>query len=220
MKINVLFKKAVTLRKRGSSFKQIHELLGIAKSTCYVWLKDVKLSELGLQKLKARGEKGRQKGWQTNHNKVLVRNAQTNKKVISSLAKISLKREEKKLICSILYWAEGGKTENGVKFTNSDPAMIKVFLSFFRKGFNLKESKFRASLHLHGYHNQRIQKKFWSGVTKIPLNKIGLYLKPNSGKNIRTGYPGCISIRYNDVTIVEEIRAYYKNFAKKYGEFV
>src|SRR6185369_14345642 len=102
-----------SLRTFGLSFKQIHQRLGIAKSSCYVWLKDIKLNQSALRKLREREEKGRQKGWQTKRNKVLARNAQTNKKVASSLEKISLNKDAKKLICSILYWAEGGKTENG-----------------------------------------------------------------------------------------------------------
>ena len=35
----------------------------------------------------------------------------------------------------MLYWAEGAKERNVVKFANSDAAMVRFFVRFLREGF-------------------------------------------------------------------------------------
>lgn len=220
MKINSLIKKAITLRKRGLSLRQIHERLGIAKSTCYVWLKDVKLNKAAQQKILETSNQGRQKGWATNFQRRLKRRSKINEIAAKEIADITVDKNLAKLICSLLYWAEGAKRKTGIAFTNSDPEMIKLFLKFFRKSFDLTPSKFQASLHLHEYHDKLKQKMFWSKVTKIPLEKISIYLKAHTATNIHPGYPGCISIRYHDVKIYEEVEAVYKNFVRLHGGLV
>jgi hypothetical protein len=41
----------------------------------------------------------------------------------------------------MLYWAEGGKTRNDIRFSNGDVELLKFFLNFLRKYFNIKEEK-------------------------------------------------------------------------------
>ena len=65
------------------------------------------------------------------------------------------------LLCSMIYESEGGKSNFGVlEFTNSDPDLVKIFLSFLRKSFTLDENKFRVVMHLHSYHNEVKEKNF------------------------------------------------------------
>jgi len=80
------------------------------------------------------------------------------------------------------------------------------------------ETKFRALIHLHEYHDESKQKKFWSDITKISENKFQKsYLKINTGKRIKENYPGCISIKYYDAKIFKELKALYKSFYKYIG---
>lgn len=98
---------------------------------------------------------------------------------------------------------------------NSDPKMIETFLKLFRIAFTTNESKFRALVHIHEYHNGEKQRKFWSELTKIPINQFSKnYLKPHTKKRIRDGYQGCIRIRYYDATIALELRTFYNTLAK------
>lgn len=219
MKMQEKLNEAIKLRKTGLSLKQINERLGIAKSTCSIWLKDVKLNEFALKRLKEREEQGRLKGRTTKSKNKVTRINSVYQSVLSNLEGVKLNQVQSKLLCSLLYWAEGSK-KGGVRFINSDPEMIKTFLTLFRNSFTLNEAKFQASLHLHEYHNKTTQLKFWSKITNITVNKISVYLKPHTGKNTKENYPGCISIRYNDVIIFEEIQAYYKVLARQYGGVV
>lgn len=115
-----------------------------------------------------------------------------------------------------MFWCEGEKdVRSGIRFINSDPVMIQTFLSLLRTSFPIKEEKFRALVHLHGYHDPVEQQRFWSEVTGIPLERFHKpYLKPNTGRNTRPGYPGCISIRYQDSSLGKALKMIYSEFGK------
>ena len=79
-----------------------------------------------------------------------------------------------------------------------------------RRGFALQEKKFRAIVHLHGYHDDQQQKIFWSKIAGIPLSQFSKsYQKQNTGKRKRENYQGCLSIRYNDATLARMLDALY-----------
>jgi hypothetical protein len=73
--------------------------------------------------------------------------------------------------------------------------------------------KIRAVLHLHSYQDKVEMIKFWSGVTGIEKQNFIVYNKKNSGKNKKIDYKGCLSVRYGDVKILEEIFLIIKRFA-------
>lgn len=125
-----------------------------------------------------------------------------------------------KLLASFLFWTEGGKSTDGyVFFINSDPKMFSLFVYLLRHSFNIDESKFRAMIHIHEYHNNK-QLHFWSSLTDIPINQFSKsYLKPHTGKRKRQNYQGCIRIRirYYDHKIALELRSLYNTFVNKLG---
>lgn len=211
--------KAVSLRKNGKSFKEISDLLNISKSTASIWTRKVYLGEMALKRLQDISGKGRQKGVFTNKKKRAALVSDIKKTVERSLV-LKPTTSLNKLLCSLLYWCEGEKTERSIAFVNSDPLLISTFLQLFRSGFKIYESKFRACLHLHQYHNENKQKRYWSRVTQIPVSQFFIYRKPNTGKNIKKGYPGCVSIRYHDYKKAIELGFYYKIFAEKYRGLV
>ena len=115
-----------------------------------------------------------------------------------------------RVICSILFWAEGNKDFSHIRFTNSDPVMISTFLHYFRQSYMLDETKFRACIHLHEYHNATEIHDFWSQVTHIPPGRFRkAYLKPHTGIRKKDGYKGCITIYYFDSFIAHELQALY-----------
>ena len=70
----------------------------------------------------------------------------------------------------MLYWAEGGKTRKGmVRFSNSDPEMIKIMMAFFRKVCNAPKEKFRGYIHIHPHLNHKKQKNIGHLYLKSPL---------------------------------------------------
>lgn len=207
--------KAVSLRKHGYSIKEIAKLLKIAISTSSAWVSKVKLDSKAQQILLHKKILGQYKS------SIAIREKTRQKKYVSDLEalklikKIKNTKETDALLCSILYWAEGSKTGSLVSFTNSDPEMILVFTKLFRSAFKVNESKFRCLVHLHGYHNDKKEKNYWSKITSIPLNQFyQSYLKPHTGKRKKHNYHGTLSIRYYDSRIAVKIKSIYNMYVR------
>lgn len=211
--------QAVKLRKAGYSIKEISKQLGIAQSTLSLLLRNIVLSKKAKELLEKKRVLGRQKATQTLVDKRKRRQAENFKLADAFLNKFDIDQKAAFLIASLSYECEGGKSEFGsLEFTNSDPMLVKIFLSALRKSFTLDESKFRVAMHLHGYHDEKVEKEFWMTVTGIPQTKfIKTFHKHESGINKKEGYRGCVQIKYFDVSIKRTLLAVKYILAKKMG---
>ena len=213
---NNLKEKAKKLRSKGYSFREISEVLEISKSTASLWTRNVSLNIKAKNRIHKLGIIGRKKALIT-----------IKKKQKEELLKISknctvLKnrkygKNDYKLFLALLYWGEGSKTRNDFSFINSDSRMIKIFLWLLRNSFIINESKFRARLHLHNYHNKENMINFWSEVTGIEKSKFSIYNKPHTGINKKPDYKGCLSVRYKDSKIYKEVFIIIERFVKKFN---
>lgn len=204
--------KAKDLRRRGYSFREISERLNIAKSTARYWTDKEIVSELGKKRMhnliifsqiKAR--------------KILLDKQEKHYKDLDDSCSVlknprQYKKDDLKVFLALIYWAEGDKTERRLGFTNSDSDMIKIYLKLLRVSFNIKEEKLSASLHLHDYHNRQEMIDFWSKITGIDKKRISIYNKEHSGKQKKEGYKGCISVRYSDYRMFDELMLIIKRF--------
>lgn len=209
---NILKSQAISLRKAGYSIKQISVMLNVAKSTSSVWLSGVPLGNAAKDRIDRRSAAARQRGVLERKRRLSIVYRNIESLVQEELEELKLSRTVKRLLCSFLYWGEGSKTRKDLRFMNSDPKAIATYLMLLRESFIIDELKLKARLHIHEYHNEKRQLIFWSKITKIPLHRISIYRKPNSGKRKRAGYPGCISINYCDAKIFTALTGYYKFF--------
>ena len=126
----------------------------------------------------------------------------------------------------MLYWAEGYKGGFGVDFANSDPEMIKLFLSFLRNICGINETRLRVYLYTHEGQDIEDLKRFWNKITKIPLDQFSKpYIKKvNGASNKSDKMPnGLIHIRYHDKKllnlILDWINEYISSFKSPiYGQ--
>ncbi len=157
--------KAIELRKRGSSYSYIQEVLRINKSTLSAWLKAYPLSEDQKKKLKdARIEKyvsTRRK----NREIFLEKIYKEQKKRILPFARREL------LIAGLcLYWGEGSKSNiNELRIANTDPAVIKAGMHWLKAVFGVPYSKLTVRLHLYSDMNVHRETGFWSALLGLPL---------------------------------------------------
>ena len=114
-----------------------------------------------------------------------------------------------KSMLSMLYWAEGSKYDGvcGLQFVNTDPLLMKFFLSLLRKCYNIDEKKLRIRIHFHYYHKIKKVKQFWSKNLNIPLSQFGkVYIKKRSKtKKFRKNFAGICFVYYGDSKIRKEI---------------
>lgn len=176
---NNIKNKLVLLRSEGKTYSEIQKALGIRipKSTLTYWCKDVVLPEghqerikqINLENIQKAGviaaEINRKKREEYLHS-VFEKNLYLSTKLKDlDVAKIAL---------AILYLGEGSRKESrgGIMFGNSDPLIIKLFLSLLRKCYSLDESKFRCTVQCRADQNTRILEYYWSKITSIPLKQF------------------------------------------------
>ena len=214
--------KALSYRRQGYSLNEIADRMSISKSTLSGWFEDLVLNKSAIKRLKERKIFGQYTAKQKSSMKRRSELKKYEKQASGQIRKVVFTKNSSKLLCSILFWCEGTKSLSApMQFINSDPAMIRVFMLLLRDSFELDETKFRILVHLHEYHNEEKQKKFWSDVTGVPINQFSkIYWKFHTEKRKRDNYPGCIRITYYDVKIARQSRAWYNVFACKYRPVV
>ncbi|MDP2647973.1 MAG: hypothetical protein Q8P35_01895 [Candidatus Yanofskybacteria bacterium] len=135
----VRYKKgiAVEMRKQGFSYAEIGQKLFLPKSTLSLWLKKVSLTPEQRKKLDDR----RIEAARTGSEKKSIRTSQ----LIQSLQNASIKdvqkisKRELWLMGIVLYWRErflngsDNDLRKGVRFTSSDPDIIKLFLTWLQQ---------------------------------------------------------------------------------------
>lgn len=217
MKLNEKI-EAIHLRKLGKSYSEIHKQVNVSKSTLSLWLRDIKLTPEQKRRLYVvLQQKNAYRLAKANQQKRIERT----KKVVSEAkreAKLFLKNP---LFLSglMLYWAEGSKrdTDEKIKFSNSDPAMIKFIMIWFRKICKVPEKKFRIALHIHVLHCRKDLEKYWSKIASIPLNQFQKTLiKPTSLKHRKNLlYNGTCNIIISDKDLFRRIKGWKLGFLEK-----
>lgn len=161
------------MRKAGSSLGDIARRLGVSKGSVSFWVRDIALTQEQRAKNTARGfsrdavEKRRTTRIQQTKKKHLAVFLEAQKEVRV------LKQKSLWLLGVALYWGEGTKTFRGnVSIANSDPAIIKIMMQFFREILKVSELKFRCHVHTFSHQSARKAELYWSGVTGIPVQQF------------------------------------------------
>lgn len=214
--------EAIVLRKQGLMYSEIATKLNVPRGTVYSWLKDLSLtaSEAELVRQRHLASQRRKVVLLAEQKRSLTRakNELLRNQASEIVAKATWTMDSRKVLCAALFWCEGGKADGqGVHFINSDPMLVRTFLSLFRECFPIDESRLRALLHLHDYHDVRAQHAYWSEITSIPVtNFYKYYLKPHTARRKHQDYQGCISLRYNDVRLGKLLKMIYSEFGKNF----
>ena len=75
----------------------------------------------------------------------------------------------------MLYWAEGEKDRNALRFYNSDPEMVRFFVFFLKKYFDLRDEEIKITCNLFADHVQRQREieQFWLDVAQLSERSLG-----------------------------------------------
>lgn len=208
--------KAIRLRKKGLSYREIGKDVNVSKSTLSAWLKNIALSDDHRKRLYTKQilylSKGSssQKERRTREIDDIISKAEKEINPHMSLNTLQL-------MGAALYWAEGTKN-NMFELTNSDPHLILFFVRWMYQIFQMPPQSLKARLNIYPQQNENQIKNFWSELTGIPTTNFGKsYVKPLSigfKKNnlyygtIRIEVPKSINIKHR---VFGWIRAVLKN---------
>ena len=127
-----------------------------------------------------------------------------------------------KLYSALLYWCEGSKYpgSNAMSLANSDPVLLRTFVTLLRKGFILNESKFRIHLQIHSNQDYEHLKRYWSDQLKVSVTQ---FIRPTitlpEGKKHHPAYYGTCTLKYQDYSLQLRLIGIYEDFARKNGLF-
>ncbi len=198
--------KAINLRKQGLSYSEILKQIPVAKSTLSLWLHSVGLSKKQEQRLTERKLEAMKRGAKRKHEIKLEKI-----KKIYSESKEDIKNISNKelfLIGIALYWAEGAKEKptyaSGIKFINSDVAMLKIFIIWLKRFLNINPQDLIYELYIHKNANLEKAIEFWSNNINIKKEKLRVYFKnsnkPTKRKNVGDKYNGLLRVKVNKST--------------------
>lgn len=219
--------RAIALRKEGMSLRDIVKNVPVAKSTLSLWLREVHLSEPQKQRLTRKKYDAALRGAlkrKTDRIIAAEKIYQVAEKDIGSISK-----RELWLMGVMLYWAEGAKQKehsvsSSVKFSNSDPAMIRLFVRWLDEICSIPFDLLRFDVYIHETAKRTKQEIFhyWSQRVGIPISSFqSLYLKKGAiktkRKNVGEGYFGLVSLKvYRSTILNRKIVGWVKGIEKFY----
>lgn len=125
--------QARVLRAQGKTYNEIVAEIGVSKSSISVWVRDMPPLDQG--ELRRRKAEASRRYWEKERHR-----RETQREVeVESLAGAfgTLTARELMIVGTVAYWCEGSKSKSGrgtgrVSFVNSDPGLIRLFLSFLK----------------------------------------------------------------------------------------
>ena len=160
--------RALELRKAGHSYNYIASQVAVSKGTLAVWLADVPytpnqetIARIG----KARAASGEAKS----------RLKRESIRLASEEARVDIGKVTTRDLFMLglgLYIGEGAKSTEQVVFVNSNPAILKLMIRWFREVVGLKERNIKIRLHVYPDCDVRKSVRFWSEQTQIPTHQF------------------------------------------------
>jgi len=168
--------QAREMRKEGLGIKTIAYKLTVSSSTVSLWCKDIQLSEQQIQTLEKRAHDphyGRRLAYSQKQRK--EKEERISSLLQNGIQDIGRLTDKELFIAGInLYWAEGFKKDNLVGFSNSDPAMIQVFLRWLNVCCEVSQDRIKARVGVNEAYIKKVEKieQYWSKQLHFPLEQF------------------------------------------------
>ena len=197
-------RKAIDLRTRGFSYKEILQSVPVAKSTLSLRLRDVGLSVPQRQRLTARKLAAAHRGGEKVHLMRLERAART----------VAEAEEEAKP----KPWRGGTK----VAFTNMDPRTILLMREWLRRYCSRAGRDIWSELYIHEGANMEAAREYWARQLGLRQERLRVRPKrPNHStrrKNVGSAYYGTMRITARRSTLLNHrIEGWIKGLARRCG---
>ncbi|MEP7291210.1 MAG: hypothetical protein ABI835_05480, partial [Chloroflexota bacterium] len=164
--------EARRLRREGMSLKDIAKLLGVAKASVSVWVRDIPLTDEQNATLRDKYHHydAKIKGSRANFQKGLEQRIAYQQE---GRAK-AREGDSLHLAGCMLYWAEGSKSRASLELVNSDPDMLSFFIKFLRESLCVSETKLSARIICYTNNGVSIQEieSYW--LNKLSLQRTAL----------------------------------------------
>lgn len=195
----VRFKKgiAVELRKKGLSYSEIENSLNVPRSTIAYWLKGTELSEEQTEKLRARRSQTAKANVAKRTSRILHETEEIKNSSSKEIGGIT--KRELWLMGIMLYWRERFLSGNdsdlrkGVRFTSSDPELIKFFLKWLQEIGRIGDEELLFDVFIRKDKKNSLDeaRNFWSSLTGFSRGHFSrVYFYSSAGTRKRRARDG------------------------------
>jgi hypothetical protein len=150
------------------SIKEIARAVGVSCSSVSVWVRDIELTDAQINALRQRNPalNGQMAGVRMHSAKARARRSEAQDR--GRLA--AGHGDPLHAAGCMLFWAEGSRSQNMVRFTNSDPEMVAFFARFIRATFAPPVDRQRIWCNLFADHAPRRLEveDFWLRTAELP----------------------------------------------------
>jgi hypothetical protein len=205
--------EARRLRCQGRSVRDIEGLLGVARSSVSLWVRDIELTEPQREALRLSARRTRSAG-RSEHFRAKRRAYQEEGRAAARRC------DALHAAGCMLYWAEGTKHRNTLGLSNSDPEVVRFFIGFLRAYFPAPDKKVRLQCNLFADHVERQYEieQFWLDVLDLPtscLTKsiVNTYSKYSQKKRMNKLPYGTCRLSVHSTAIVQHIYGAIQEYA-------
>lgn len=217
-----LKEEAVALRKKGISIRQIEQKFRIPRSTLSGWFKNVRLAKKQIILLQNKWKQSlvfaRKKAvlWHNKEKEIRIKKAQD--EALKTLGVIDFSDKSiLELALAMLYMGEGFKKNSVTGIGNSDPLILKFFISIVKQVYNLTEKDFRCDLHLRADQEKEKMILFWSKELSFSKERFkGVSFDSRTkGSPTYEHYKGVCVVRCSNVAIQRKLIYLSREFCGK-----
>lgn len=202
------------MRRRGVSIRDIETRLGIARSTLSYWFRNVILAPHYQKRLEQRRKNAllfaRTKAslWHREQKQLRIKEAlRQATEFLNSLDWYDHRLTE--LALALLYMGEGFKkgTGAGTGMGNSDPVILRFFLSTLEQLYGLRRGTFRYELHLRADQEPKKLVRFWAKQLRVAEGRFRSPVvdRRTVGRPTYPGYFGVCSIQCGNIAIQRKL---------------
>ncbi|MGW4497615.1 helix-turn-helix domain-containing protein [Micromonospora sp. NPDC004336] len=211
-----LYEQALRLRRGGCTVPEIAKRVGVARSTAYQWVRHLPIdhdSDEARARRRAHSKVMTDAQWDRHRAVRDAARAETVTKVAAWVKQ--LRHRELVLVGAAIYWCEGGKAKPWrpndcrVKFINSDPVLVLLFLRFV-EALGVAPAALRFRVNIHESADEAAAVRWWADLVGVPAEKfqrssLKRHRPETKRQNVGDDYRGCLT-----VYVLRSSRLYWK----------
>ncbi len=164
------------MRKEGASIKGIAKRLNVSRGSVSIWCRNIELTKEQIEKLHrnmvAGSYIGRLKGARIQRER---KNEKIGRYLKEGTKEVGNLNDRELFIAGVcLYWGEGSRKSPGARFYNSDPAVVKFIVKWFKKILHIPTERFLMYVTINQTHKNRAEEvnQYWSKIAGIPIEQF------------------------------------------------
>jgi transposase-like protein len=205
-------------REEGAPIKEIARRVGVAASSVSRWVRDIKLTQAQEQELLRRNPAYNR---QLSGTAIQAANRRAERVAYQEAGRrLAVQGDRCHVAGCMLYWAEGEKDRNALRFYNSDPEMVRFFVCFLKKCFDLRDDEIKITCNLFADHIQRQHEieQFWLDVAQLPgrslcKSYVNAYSKHSKKKRTNRLPYGTVRVTVCRTRVVQSIFGSIQEYA-------